>query len=396
MSTIQIADKTTLDNTKTNTTNLLTKGGIKYNATSQKYQTYNTTNSSWVDTEFGGGGGKPTIIIKNEDGSLNNISFTVSNTDYDYSETKNMGSNTYLIFEVPMLGEYTVSWSTKSKTVDVNTVGGIIFDTRAKLVSFADGTDAEIADMLEAYYNDEYTWEELGWAVGDTRVIHLDVFNAPSPNSSSTWLAQDITVVIVDHDHTTLETPINGHTKACITVQTKEVLSGTSTGSAGTIYVDGSSSIDTSFKKWGYPLYMRTYLNDKVWGAFQTDFKALIKPSTHYRHTTYDGTASEQVTDNLFLPSYPEIYGTKSNSSYVATSPTEGTQFDYYKTSANRVKYTNNNGVASTTLSEWWTGSASYDYQSSYGYYWCFVYTDGSAVGNYGGKALTLAPAFAM
>ena len=99
MSTIQIADKTTLDNTKTNTTNLLTKGGIKYNATSQKYQTYNTTNSSWVDTEFGGGSTSPTLIIKNEGGLINNKTITVSNTSLDFTSTKSMGALDYLILK---------------------------------------------------------------------------------------------------------------------------------------------------------------------------------------------------------------------------------------------------------------------------------------------------------
>lgn len=385
MSTIQIADKTTLDNTKTNTTNLLTKGGIKYNAISQKYQTYNTANSSWIDTEFGGGSGSPTLIVKNVNGILDNKSITVSNTDFDYTNTKAMGTSEYIIFDVPYLGEYTVSWGSRVKTVSVTSIGGIVFDPSTKIVSFSGGTDAEIADMLEAYYYDEITWAEMGWAVGDTRLIHLD--------SSIAWAAQDITVVIVDHDHTTLETPINGHTTACITVQFKDLLSGNTMGTAVKIYVNGDSSSDTTFTKWSN-LYMRRYLNNSVWGAFPTDFKALIKPSTHYRHTTYNGTASEQVTDNLFLPSYPEIYGTTSNTLYVATSPAEGTQFDYYKTATNRVKYPNNDGSASATAIAWWNGSAS-SYTNN-GYAWCIVYTSGNVSYSLGNYSNALAPAWAM
>ena len=136
------------------------------------------------------------------------------------------------------------------------------------IVSFTDGTDEEIAAMLEAYYNDELTWEEMGWAIGDTRKIHLNSFQAPNPNSSQTWAAQDITVVIVAHDHTDLATAINGHTKACITVQTRETLSGTSAGSQGTIYVDGNAAKDTKFTKWSN-LFMRTYLNSKALEAIR-------------------------------------------------------------------------------------------------------------------------------
>ena len=55
---------------------------------------------------------------------------------------------------------------------------------------------------------------------------------------------------------------------------------------------------------------MRTFLNSNVYNAFQSDFKSMIKASKHYRHTEYDTSTSEQVTDNIFLPSYPEVFGT--------------------------------------------------------------------------------------
>jgi len=268
------------------------------------------------------------------------------------------------------------------------------------IVSFTDGTDEEIAAMLEAYYNDELTWEEMGWAVGDTRKIHLNSMTAPTPDSSQTWRAQDITVVIVAHNHTNLATAINGYTKACITVQTRETLSGTSAGKQGSIYINGSSDNDTKFKKWSN-LYMRTYLNDKVWGAFPSgDFKSAIKPSKHYRHTTYNGTTSELVTDTLFLPSYPEIFGTDSYSYYKATSPVEGTQFDYYKTSSNRAKHPNNNGNADSSDAYWWQGScSSYRYKRSstgYYYYWCCVTPTYSSSYSGGSQSCGLAPAWAM
>ena len=122
----------------------------------------------------------------------------------------------------------------------------------------------------------------------------------------------------------------------------------------------------------------------------------MIKPSKHYRHTTYNGTASELVTDTLFLPSYPEIFGTASYQYYVATSPVEGTQFDYYKTSSNRVKYPNNNGNAGSSAVIWWQGSPSSSYNSSGGYRWCLVTTNGSSNYYNGNNAYGLAPAFAM
>ena len=290
-----------------------------------------------------------------------------------------------------------------------NTVTITVACNYLAIVTFADGTDEQIDAMLEAYYNDEITWAEMGWAVGDTRIIHLNSYAAPNPNSSTTISAQNIAVTIVDHDHHTLATAINGHTKACISVQFREALGSTSyNGQDGTIYVNGDSSYDMTFTKWS-SLYMRTFINSTLLGAFTysvnssgtalgsgTSFKSMIKPTVHYRHTTYNGTESESVTDTLFLPSYPEIFGTASYSYYVATSPVEGTQLEYYTTASNRIKYANNNGSSSGTAIYWWEGSASSHYYSSYGYNWCYVYTDGSAHYNYGNYAFGLAPAFAM
>lgn len=238
----------------------------------------------------------------------------------------------------------------------------------------------------------------MGWEVGNTRKIHLNAMTAPNPNSSNTWAAQNITVVIVAHDHTDLATAVNGHTKACITVQCREVLNNCTAAynDAGHIYVNGDSAKDMSFTKWSN-LYMRTYLNSTVWGAIPSgDFKSAIRASKHYRHVDYNGTSSEQVTDTLFLPSYPEIFGTAAYSYYVATSPVEGTQFEYYQTASNRIKYGNNDGVANSTAQCWWQGSASSLYGSSNGYNWCYVNTGGSAGSGNGNYAYGLAPAFAM
>ena len=286
---------------------------------------------------------------------------------------------------------YTAASATASVETEEFTPGTVT------IVPWSTGTDAEIQAMLDAYYADKLTWAEMGWAIGDTRIIHLSAMQAPNPNSSSTWAAQDITVVIVAHDHNDLATPINGHTKACITVQTREVMNNNTSAynQAGHIYVNGDSSYDMTFTKWS-DLYMRTYMNSVVFNAFDSSFKSMIKPSSHYRHTTYNGTESEQVTDNLFLPSYPEIFGTASYSYYVATNPVEGTQFSYYTTSSNRIKYGNNNGSLNGTSQYWWEGSASSYFNSSNGYRWCIVGTSGTADYYSGYNATGLAPAFVM
>lgn len=369
MATLQIADKPTLDTVDTDVI--------------------------YIKDNIPTGNGSPTIVIKNTDSEFTGVTFTVSGGDFTGTVTM---TDTTVEIDVPYVGTYTITWVDGSATVDVTDVAKVLVAPETlKIVSFTTGTDKEIAAMLDAYYNDEITWEEMGWAVGDTRVISLSSMQAPSPNSSNTWAAQDITVVIIAHDHTDLVTPINGHSKACITVQTRECMNNCTANynDPGHIYANGDSSYDITFTKWSN-LYMRTYINDKVWGAFPSTLKNAIKPSKHYRHTTYNGTASEEVTDNLFLPSYPEIFGTASYSNYVATNPVEGTQFPYYQTTSNRIKYGNNNGISNAVAQYWFEGSASSYYYSRNGYYWCIVSTNSNATYNSGEAAFGLAPAFAM
>lgn len=252
-----------------------------------------------------------------------------------------------------------------------------------KIVSFSSGTDAEIKAMLDAYYADTITWEDMGWSVGNTRKIQLNAM-------SNGWAAQDIVVQIIAHDHTDLATAINGHTKSCITVQTREVIS-SSAGNAGSIFVTGSNQYNKTFTKWSN-LYMRSFLNSTIFNAFPygSTFKSAIKPSKHYRHTTYNGTEVEQVIDNLFLPSYAEVFGSGSNMYYVETDPTEGTQM-----TVSKLKYINNNGSKGSATS-WWLGSASSYYGSSIGYCWCYVNNSGGFSATQGTFSYGLAPAWAM
>lgn len=372
MSTLNIADKPTLDTVDSNVT--------------------------YIKNNLPSGSSSLILIIKNNNMDFTGIEFTI--TCGDFTDTVTMPDDDSVEVEVPYIGEYTISYSTDigdgEYQVEILGVGKTMtVPSEVQVPSFANATWEQIGKIVTAYYNDKISDLSNYWAVGDTKIISLSAMQAPNPNSSDIWLAQDIVITILGFDHTDLATPINGHTKSAITLQTREVLSGTAAGTAGTIYVNGDSSYDSTFTKWSN-LYMRTYLNDKVWGAFPSEVKSLIKPSKHYRHTGYNTSGSEEVTDNLFLPSYPEIFGTASYQYYVATSPVEGTQFEYYTNTTNRIKYPNNNGTAGSSAQIWWEGSASSNYASSNGYRWCYVYTDGSANGTNGSSARGLAPAFAM
>ena len=263
-----------------------------------------------------------------------------------------------------------------------------------EIVPFSTGTDEQIAAMLEAYYNDDITWEDMNWSIGETRIIHLPSFALPSPGEGVTD-AQDIVVTIVDHDHTDLATPINGHTKACITVQTRELLSRIA-GRGLLVYLDGDSDHATVFTKWS-DLYIRSYLNETFYNNVKlNNIISLAKLSKHYRHTNYNTSESEIVTDTIFLPSYPEIFGLTVSNNYIPTNPVEGTQFKYFEDiSANKMKSINNNGQSVGEAQSWWIGSPS-SYTYSERYYWELVDFSGEDNCNSGFTPACLAPAFCL
>ena len=87
------------------------------------------------------------------------------------------------------------------------------------LVSWSTGTDAEIKAMVDSYYAGEVTLADIRsvWSIGDEREVTLSAMAATGVGESHR--AQSVKVVILDFDHDTLTTPINGKTKALISVQ---------------------------------------------------------------------------------------------------------------------------------------------------------------------------------
>ena len=121
-----IADKTTLDNVKSDTTALKSRGGIKANG--DDLYGFNPTTNTWHKIDFSRlSGANPTLIIINDNGAMDNIDITVSRDSW-FEVTQTM-ENDYDTFVLPALGTYTVSYesggSTISTTVNVSAIGGI-------------------------------------------------------------------------------------------------------------------------------------------------------------------------------------------------------------------------------------------------------------------------------
>ena len=197
-----------------------------------------------------------------------------------------------------------------------------------KIVTFADGTDAEITKMIEAHYAGKINIGDY-WAVGDKRTIHHNAMSATGVSESHK--ANDYAYVIIGIEHDDLVTPINGKTKAAITIQTERML-----------YLDTTtkynSSYDTSHEC-GYMNSSRT--NDGDW----QDCERRIWCNEVYKKClpTYIQNMMKQVkkktsggssNDYAFLPSEIEIFGSATYS-----FAGEGKQYQYFKNAtANRYK----------------------------------------------------------
>ena len=262
-----------------------------------------------------------------------------------------------------------------------------------EIVSWKEGTDEQIAAMISAHYTGQIDIADY-WNIGDVRTISISSF------SSGTCIhaEQNIQLVIIGINHDDLSSSINGITKAAITVQTKQLI-----GNAGHIerefYWSHSQICADDTDNWSNnPL--RTYLNTNFYNALSTTtFRSLIKTVTKKNLSTHSGTSTIDTNDKIFLLSYPEVFGTDTYANYIgggAVSNYEGSQYNYFSTSSNRIKYWNNNGANSSNTGTWWLRSPSSYYDSSDGYDWCLVYSDGAA-GNFSGNyTFGLTPCFAI
>lgn len=251
-----------------------------------------------------------------------------------------------------------------------------------KFVTFAGGTDDEIAKMIQAHYNDQINIADY-WAVGDTRTVHLSAMAATGVNESHR--EQDVQFVIGDFDHDDLATPINGHSKAAITLLQKDCLcdarntvdpiyGGYNTENG---YMD-HSGIQDNWKECA----RRTWCNNVYFKALPTTWQSMIKTVNKKAAVGNYTSTMEIVQDKIFLAAGAEIFS-PPNYSY----STEGTQYQYYKNAtANRYKMPK--WTVDTVSSKYW-GRSPYGGPSS-GF--CKVDHDGSENFTSSDSDLGLAP----
>lgn len=207
--------------------------------------------------------------------------------------------------------------------------------TELKIVTFAGGTDAEIAKMIQAHYANKINIADY-WAVGDTRTVSLSAMSATGVGESHR--AQTVQFVIGDFNHDDLTTPINGHSKAAITLLQKDCLMDATSASNSN---NGSNdtekgymnSTNTNVGGWK-SCARRTWCNNVFFAALPSAWQSIVKTVNKKTSAGNGQSTIETVQDKVFLEAEIEIYGSTTYS-----FAGEGTQYQYYKNAtANRYK----------------------------------------------------------
>lgn len=219
-----------------------------------------------------------------------------------------------------------------------------------KTVTWANGSDSEIVDMVAAADAGVIKLSDY-WAVGDTRTISLSAMSATGVGESQA--AQTQKFVLMNVGGKTLS---SGRTCSFV-VGLKNCLHTNG-------YMNSSSTNSGGWEKCA----RRTWCNNVFYKAIPSAIRPIFK---QFKNVTASGTGSSATTstDYFALPSEKEIFGSTEYANSRAESA--NSQFAWYKTSANRIKYDEGTSTA------WWYWERSP--QSSGGSYFCGVNNGGGA-----------------
>lgn len=244
---------------------------------------------------------------------------------------------------------------TASFTVSVN----------VKIVTWAGGTDQEIADMVAAADAGLINLQDY-WAVGQERKVSLSAMAATGVGESHA--AQTVTMVLMHAGGKTLASATAAGQTTC------NYIVGLKNGLAEYGYMNSSN---TNSGGWD-SCARRTWCNSVYRSAIPATLRGIFK---QHKNITASGssTATTTSTDYFALPAEKEVFGSTTYAN--STAETSLTQFQWYKTAANRIKKVGDSGSAGS----WWERSP-YSGDSAF---FCAVGSGGSAgSGNASGSRL--------
>lgn len=193
----------------------------------------------------------------------------------------------------------------------------IVKPASTKIVTWADGTDEEIAAMIAAHDNGDINIYDF-WSVGDERVVSLGAITG-NPNGAFTtsMSAQNVTMVLMNEGY-------QNQQGIHYVVGQKDGLTeyGRYTATSGF-----TGSWDTSL--------IRSALNNDYYNALDSGFRNLLKEFSVITGE-YSGSSIQTVTDKVALFACKEVLNTAGYGSTVEANALS--QIEYYETSTNRVK----------------------------------------------------------
>lgn len=232
-----------------------------------------------------------------------------------------------------------------------------------EIVSWADGTDEQIAAMVAAADAGQINLSDY-WHEGDTRTVHLSAMPGSVSNANESHAAQYVQMVLTDPGHYTLA---NGK-KCNFVVLQKDCLKET-----GVMNSQGTNS-----GGWN-SCPRRTWCNSVYRNAIPASLRGIFK---QFKVRTANGSGSgvTESTDWFSLFSEKEVFGSTTYANSSAES--QNSQLTWFKTSRNRIKRVNG------SARNWWGRSPG----SGDSYAFCGVTYSGNADWNNAGSRRGLAP----
>ena len=206
-----------------------------------------------------------------------------------------------------------------------------------EIVTWTDGTDAQIAAMVAAADAGEINLSDY-WSVGDERQVTLSAMSATGVGESH--VAQTVTFVLMNAGGKTLANATPSGRTTC------SFIVGMKNGLAEKGYMNSSDSSSGGWEN----SKRRTWCNKVFRNAIPSALRDIFK---QHLNITSGGSSNTITTstDYFALPAEKEVFGSVTFAN--PTVESNLTQFEYYKTSANRIKKTGDSGSAY----DWWERS---------------------------------------
>jgi hypothetical protein len=344
--------------------------------------TLESTTASLSDDmkELSENSGNYSLVYVSAGTSGKTVTATITNGE---TVTETFDSNGKCTFKLKYAGDYTITSNGITVTVTVPALGSIV--NTALVPSFNNASWSTISSLLTMHYNGDIDLTDY-WKVGDIKEnVSLSAMSATGVGESQS--AQTVDLVIIGTNHDTIS---SNSKKAAFTITQKDSLS-------------TKGYMNSSYSSYTYAKYSscsrRTWINNIYYNALPSELQSLIK--TVNKTTAEPASSSERPTTTIisstekcFIPSCYEMFGTSytySDSGTSGVNKSDGTQYEYYKTTNNRLKYL---GKGSSTFSYPWTRSGFVYSDGDAGF--VIVYADGSASGYYASGSNGVCPAFCI